>query len=144
MKNITAIFFILSFCINTCFAKSNKSIQQPIVGTWKYINKTAVNEFDKINYKNKADIISVEYFTFDASNHFYHYFLNKNGEVVKSMRGSWKIFDDKIQIKYKDIKFTLLTDFFFIGNDLILGKNFNHVVFTSVNNSTDNLAMSIN
>jgi hypothetical protein len=143
MKNTIAIFFILLVSMNLSFAKKNKSIAHPIVGAWKYINKTSVSEFDKITYKNTSEIVTAEYFKFDADNHFCHYFLNNNGEVVKSMSGSWKMMDNKIQIKYKDIKFTLLTDFFFIGTDLILGKNFNHVVFTSVNKTLDNLAMAI-
>ena len=141
MKNIFYILFILVISNNNSFAKKTKTIQHPIVGTWKYSNKTSVNEFEKLQNATTKQTITTEYFMFNSDKNFNHYFIGENDVIVKSLCGSWKLVDNKIQIKYNDVKFELLTDFFFIGNDLILGKTFNHIVFTTANN-LDNIAMA--
>lgn len=40
------------------------------------------------------------------------------------------MFNNKIKINYSKIDFDLSLTYFFIDNDLILGENFNHVIFT--------------
>ena len=59
--------------------------------------------------------------------------LYMNCIAIKSMKGKWKLTGDKISIIYNDIDYIVYSEYFYIGKDLVLGKNFNHVVFTREN-----------
>ena len=63
----------------------------------------------------------------------------KNGVLTK---GKWKIVDDKIKITYADIDFQLMLSYFFIDKDLVLGQNFNHVIFTKDANGMENINLA--
>ena len=60
-------------------------------------------------------------------------FFDHKNNLAKTLNGKWKVLDDKIKIEYSDINFICTVDYFFIGNDLVLGLNFNHVIFTKEN-----------
>jgi hypothetical protein len=50
--------------------------------------------------------------------------------LIRTLKGKWKASGDKIKIVYSDVDYALSLDFFFIDKDLVLGQNFNHVIFT--------------
>jgi hypothetical protein len=63
-----------------------------------------------------------------------------NGNSVKTLNGKWKFSGNAIIIRYTGIDYTLISEYFYIGKDLVLGKNFNHVVFTKENTDFQDMA----
>lgn len=122
------------------YAQKNKSAN-PVEGTWKYTRQSAANEFRQVLDILPIKEYSSEYFVFDPNHKFKHEFMNENGIVVKTLRGNWKTNGDKIRIVYTDIKYTLNVDYFFLDKDLVLGQNFNHVIFTKNNMAEERIAL---
>lgn len=128
MKKLLILLLFLTMA-GSAIAK-HKATKDPFIGTWKFTNQTAVNDFQKAFAYNKQSEIKSEYFTFESNHTFKHDFLDKNGNLLKSLSGKWKSSGEKINIKYADIYFNLSIKYFFIDNDLVLGQNFSHVIFT--------------
>lgn len=123
-------FFLMCFvaAVVTALAQRKNETKDPFIGTWKFSNKSAVNDFQKV-FQDKRDYPS-EYFTFESNHTFIHEFYDKKNNLVKALKGKWKSVNDKISISYTDIDFNLITTYFFIGKDLVLGQNFSHVIFS--------------
>lgn len=140
MKNL--LFFILfAATIGNTFAKKNANNNSPVLGTWKFTKKSAINEFQQVQTINKAEAIKDEYFIFLDKNKFQHQFVNDKGIVVKTLKGTWKTDNSKIKIEYHELDYKLNVDYFFIGTDLVLGQNFSHVIFTKDNLNDQNVTM---
>lgn len=133
-------FFLMWFVavFVTALAQRKDETKNPVIGSWKFSNQSFVNDFQPVlNYKRNYPC---EYFTFESNHDFKHDFYDQKNNLVKTLTGKWKVNDGKIKIQYSEINFTLTVDYFFIGKDLVLGLNFNHVIFTKEN--TDyNVAM---
>jgi GH43 family beta-xylosidase len=141
-KLLKALFFILlvfGMSLLVC-AQKNKSAN-PVEGTWKYTRQSATNDFRHVLDITPVKEYSSEYFIFDKNNKFRHEFLNENGIIVKTLKGNWKTSGDKIRIVYTDIKYSLNVDYFFLDKDLVLGQNFNHVIFTKNNMADERIAL---
>ena len=140
MKNL--LFFILfAATIGNTFAKKNANNNSPVLGTWKFTKKSAINEFQQVQLMNKNETVKEEFFVFSAKNKFQHQFINDKGVVVKTLTGTWKADKSKIKIDYKELDYILSVDYFFIGTDLVLGQNFSHVIFTKDNLNDQNITM---
>ena len=77
--------------------------------------------------------IRTEYLTFEDNSKFKHEFLDKDGAIVRTLKGKWKAVGDKIKMEYADVDYDLLLNYFFLENDLVLGQHFNHIIFTKDN-----------
>ena len=104
----------------------------PVTGAWKYSSQSAQNDFQLVLNMHVQNY-STEYFVFEANNKFRHEFINNNGVIVKSLTGKWKTIGDKIKIDYSGIHYSINVGYFFLDKDLVLGQNFNHVIFTKDN-----------
>lgn len=126
-------FFLMCFVAITvtALAQRKNETKDPFIGTWKFSSKTVVNDFQKL-FVHKRDY-PIEYFTFEANHTFKHDFYDGKKNLVKTLNGKWKSVGDLIQIKYSTIEVELLTHYFFIDKDLVLGQNFSHVIFTREN-----------
>ena len=125
----------------TTLAQRKDETKNPIVGTWKYVTQSDNNDFQKVKINVLKQDYQIELFIFESNNHFKHKFLDFEGNVVKVLEGKWKAATDKIKISYTDIDYTLNLDYFFLDKDLVLGKNFSHVIFTMDNVSDKNIAL---
>ena len=112
----------------TALAGKKNETKTPFIGTWKFSNQSALNDFQKVA-QNKQDC-QTEYFTFNTDHSFTQDFLDAKKNLIKTLKGKWKSNGDKINITYYDIDFNLNTTYFFIDKDLVLGQNFNHIIFT--------------
>ena len=112
----------------TALAQRKDETKNPVIGTWKFSKQTTINEFQKL-FKYKRTY-PTELFTFESNHSFRHELLDTKNNIVKIFNGNWKSVHEKIVIDYDDIDFKLVTDYFFLGNDLVMGKNFSHVIFT--------------
>ena len=127
------LFFWVCLTIANLTAVS-KPANQPmnqIIGTWKFSSQSKINDFQKV-FTNQPEY-QTEFFTFNPNHTFVHEFTDENGNAIKSMNGKWKLMGDKISIIYNDIDYIVYSEYFYIGKDLVLGKNFNHIVFTREN-----------
>jgi hypothetical protein len=132
---------LLTALLTICSAAFTKNKDQhPIMGTWKYSNQSVVNDLQPVLNTVPQNAYTSEYFTFGVKNNFKHEFFNEKGEVVKTLTGKWKSMGDKVKIEYNDIHYSIFVDYFFLDNDLVLGQNFNHVIFTR--NDVYNLDLS--
>ena len=111
-------------------AQKQKETNNPIIGTWKYTNHSIKNDFQQVLSATSRKDYENEYFIFASNNKFRHEFVDRDGNVVKVLHGKWKTFGEKINIDYSDIDYTVNSGYFFIDKDLVLGQNFNHVIFT--------------
>ncbi|HUM51082.1 MAG TPA: hypothetical protein PK431_04675 [Chitinophagales bacterium] len=140
MRNL--LFFILfAATIGNTFAKKNAINNSPVLGTWKFTKKSAINEFQQVQLMNKNETVKEEFFVVSAKNKFQHQFVNDKGIVVKTLTGTWKADKSKIKIEYHELDYKLNVDYFFIGTDLVLGQNFSHVIFTKDNLNDQNITM---
>lgn len=130
MKTILLLICFLTIAI-TGLAEQKKESTNPIVGTWKFSSQSAINDFQKV-FNNQNDYKN-EYFMFEPNKSFKHDFVNDAGILVKTLKGKWKLVGDKIRIEYSDIDYSITISYFYIGTDLVLGQNFNHVIFTKEN-----------
>jgi hypothetical protein len=137
MKKVLFVMCLVVITI-TALAGTKNETQNPIVGTWKFSSQSAINDFQKV-FNNKNDY-KTEFFMFESDKTFKHDFVNKSGNLVKTMKGKWKLVGNKINIVYSDIEYSMTLEYFYIGKDLILGQNFNHVVFTKENADFQNMA----
>lgn len=139
MKNLLLILLLLS-TIGSAIAKKDKRNKEPFVGSWKFTNQSIKNDFQEV-FANKQLNCTDEYFTFKPDATFKHEFFDKKGNLLKSLKGKWKSLGDKIKIEYSDINFGLIISYFFLDNDLVLGQNFNHIIFTRNKADFQNLAL---
>lgn len=123
------------------YAKKNKS-SSPVCGAWKYEKSSVINDFQRISNQSPYKDAKTELLVFNENNEFKHDFIDKDNHIYKTLTGKWKIVGDKIKITYTDIDFQLTLNYFFIDKDLVLGQNFNHIIFTKDvlnTNADDNL-----
>lgn len=125
----TFFLLMLAISLTTLAQRKNQSIN-PIVGSWKISNQSKMNDFQKVFDQNQSGNIQTELLTFEFNNKFKHEFMDGNGNVLKTLKGKWKAAGSKIKIDYSDIEYNLTVDYFFLEKDLVLGQNFNHVIFT--------------
>ena len=130
MKKLILIAAIYTSLVVTAFGKGAGEEKASLVGSWKYSTESAVNDLQKITDNISKLDYSTEYFIFQDNNKFVHEFINKNGETVKTLKGKWKVFNNKIKIEYADFNYSLNLDYFFLDKDLVLGQNFNHIIFS--------------
>ena len=128
--------------VGSAIAQKNKDTKSPIIGSWKFSNQSKLNDFQKVFENKKQNDFKSEYFTFEANHSFKHEFIDKDDNLVKTLKGKWKAVGNKIKIEYSDIDYTLTVDYFFIDKDLVLGQNFNHVIFTQDNFFNNNVALN--
>lgn len=126
MRTLFLLIYFVTISVTT-IAQKKYETENPIVGSWKFTSQSAVNDFQKV-FRNSANC-QTQYFTFDTDHHFKHDFLDKDNNLIKSMKGKWKFSGNKIKIEYSDVDYKLAVEYFYIGSDLVLGKNFNIVVF---------------
>lgn len=138
MKNLLLILLLLTTA-GSAIAKKNKEYRNPFIGSWKFTNQSIKNDFQQV-LNNKQVLYTNEYFTFESNSSFKHEFVDKEGNLVKTLKGKWKSAGDKIKIEYSDIDFNLTISYFFLDKDLVLGQNFNHVIFTKNNIDFQNVA----
>ncbi len=129
--------FLSIIVINTFAQKRNES-KSPIIGSWKFTRQSTLNDFQKV-FKEKS--YQAELFTFSGNQTFKHEFVDASEQVIKVLKGKWKIANDKIQIKYADVDYEVYIDYFFLESDLVLGQNFSHVIFKKLDNEERNLTM---
>jgi hypothetical protein len=121
---LAALFTSITFS-----TKANEG-KELLVGSWKYSTQSSVNDFQKITNTVSKDDYSTEYFIFEKNNKFRHEFINKDAEIVRSLKGKWKLVNNKIKIEYVEPNYSLTLDYFFLDQDLVLGQNFNHIIFS--------------
>lgn len=121
---LAALFTSVTFS-----TKANEG-KELLVGSWKYSTQSSVNDFQKITNTVSKDDYSTEYFIFEKNNKFRHEFINKDAEIVRSLKGKWKLVNNKIKIEYAEPNYSLTLDYFFLDQDLVLGQNFNHIIFS--------------
>ena len=134
-------FFLMCFVAVsvTALAQRKNETKNPLLGSWKFSNQTEINDFQKVlKYKRNYP---TEYFIFESNHDFKHDFYDQKNNLAKTLKGKWKSQDDNITIIYSDIKFSFVTSYFFIDKDLVLGQNFNHVIFTKEKADDINVAM---
>lgn len=125
------ILFFVAISTNTnTFGKSHHVVKNTIIGSWKYTTKTIINDFQRISNINLKTEYSTEYFIFSSDKSFRHEFLNKEGAVVKVLTGKWKLYNKKIKIDYVNFSYNLNLDYFFLDKYLVLGQNFNNIIFS--------------
>lgn len=129
MKKVLLIALIIATSIGGYAKKVNQN-NSLVVGTWKYTRSSSVNSLQKLSSILPALSYKSEYFVFQPDNKFKHEFVDENNNVVKTIKGTWKLSDNKIKISYSDIDFQFVVDYFFLDKDLVLGQNFNHIIFT--------------
>lgn len=127
------IVFLVLFTILSLPSFSKKNIQpvNRIIGTWKFSKQTQYNDLQHIPNNDMG--FQTEFFTFEPNHRFTHEFTGEIGQTVRLLKGNWKFEGDKLRIDYSGIHYSLTTDYFYIDSDLVLGKNFNHVIFTRYN-----------
>lgn len=140
MKNLFFMLLAMLLSISAIAQRKNET-QKPFIGNWKFSNKSKNNDFQKvfdgstiINYKS-------EIFKFATNGTFKHDFIDTKGNTVRTLEGKWKSTGDKINIKYTEIDYELSLSYFFIDQDLVLGQNFNHVIFTKEINFENPITM---
>ena len=138
MRTLFLLMFFVSISVTTLAQRKSETVN-PIVGSWKFTSQSAVNDFQKV-FRNSGNY-QTQYFTFDADHQFKHDFLDKDNNLIKSMKGKWKFSGSKIKIEYADVDYKLAMDYFYIGSDLVLGQNFNNVVFEKSNVDFQNVAL---
>ncbi|MFN8237537.1 MAG: lipocalin family protein [Chitinophagales bacterium] len=140
MKKLLFLLCLVTMGVTALAARKNDT-QNPIVGSWKFSRQSKQNEFRKVMNNNAHEDYKTEYFIFEGDNKFRHEFVNEKGTVVKVLKGKWKTTGDKIKIEYADIDYNLTISYFFLDNDLVLGQNFNHVIFSKDNADNQNYAL---
>ncbi len=140
MKNKLTILLLLTM-LGSAYAQKKKDENNPIIGSWKFSNQSAKNDFQKVFENGQNKDLKSEFFTFDPNHTFKHDFISKSGILLKSLKGKWKSIGDKIRIEYSDIDFSLSFSYFFLDKDLVLGQNFSHVIFTKDNIDFQNVAI---
>ena len=139
MKTLLLLAALLTALTINLFGKEINEEKNLLVGSWKYSTESAVNDFQKVSNTLLKQDYSAEYFIFEPNNRFRHEFITKAGEIVKTMKGKWKVLTNKIKIEYADFNYSLNLDYFFLDKDLVLGQNFNHVIFSKdIDNDMDN------
>ena len=139
MKTLLLLAALLTALTINLFGKEINEEKNLLVGSWKYSTESAVNDFQKVSNTLLKQDYSAEYFIFEPNNRFRHEFITKAGEIVKTMKGKWKVLNNKIKIEYADFNYSLNLDYFFLDKDLVLGQNFNHVIFSKdIDNDMDN------
>lgn len=140
MKKLLLLMCFVTTGVTALAVKKNDA-QNPIVGSWKFSRQSNQNEFRKVMPNNAHEDYKTEYFIFEGDNKFRHEFVNEKGAVVKVLKGKWKTNGDKVKIEYEDIDYNLTISYFFLDNDLVLGQNFNHVIFSKDNTDNQNYAL---
>lgn len=131
MKTTFLILMLISISTITLAQRKNEA-SKPYIGTWKFSRQSENNDFKKVFSSNSIKS-SYEYLTFEANGKLKHQFVNQQNEVIKTLDGKWKELNGKIKITYNDFDITLTVDYFFLADDLVLGQNFNHVIFSKEN-----------
>ena len=142
MKKVLWITVFLAILTST-FSKNRKESNSPLIGTWKYTAHSVENNFQYIFNSVCKQSYSTEFFIFENNNVFRHEFINNLGNVVKILKGKWKSINDKVTITYSDVKFSISVDYFFLDKDLVLGRDFNHVIFSRSTIDLENIAMKM-
>ncbi len=137
-QDMKTLLLILTIAISFTTIAKPKDDKSPIIGSWKFSKQSISNEFQKV-FRNTD--YQTEYFTFAPNHTFSHQFVDKDGNIVKSLQGKWNSTGGKINILYSDIDYNLNMTYFFLDKDLVLGQNFSHVIFTK-DNTDVNTAMN--
>jgi hypothetical protein len=132
MKTLIILFLSVAFTGNGWAFNKGKSAS-PIVGSWKYDRQSEVNDFQPVLNTEQKTTVS-EYFVFEQNNRFRHVFMDEKGNIIKQLSGKWKVLGDKVTISYNELNYTVNVDYFFLDKDLVLGQNFNHVIFKREDN----------
>ena len=77
----------------------------------------------------------------ELNNKLNNYFIDLPTNYEKILTDNNFNNEYKIKIEYKDVDYKLAMDYFYIGSDLILGQNFNNVVFEKSNVDFQNVAL---
>jgi hypothetical protein len=138
MRTLFLLMYFATISVTTLANRKNET-ENPIVGSWKFTSQSTVNDFQKVF--GSSGNYQTQYFTFDANHQFKHDFLDKDNNFIKSMKGKWKFAGNKIIIEYSNVDYKLAMSYFYIGTDLVLGQNFNIVVFEKSNIDFQNVAL---
>ncbi len=138
MKNLLLTAALASMlCIS--YAGSKPKNKSPLTGVWNFTNASKTVDFAESKIFVSAD---KEQFIFNADFTFSHVFLSKDNQTLKSLKGIFTLEGSKICMRYTDVDFTLDTQYFFIGNDLVLGSALSHFIFTK--DTGNNMEMAEN
>lgn len=118
---------VLSGMLCISYAGGKPKNKSPLTGTWNFTNASKTVDFADSKIFVSAD---KEQFIFNADFTFSHVFLSKDNRTLKSLKGTFTLEGNKISMHYADVDFTLNTQYFFIGNDLVLGSALSHFIFT--------------
>ena len=129
MKTTFFLMFTVALSVTTLAQRKNET-KNPIIGSWKFSNQSVINDFQKAFENKQYRDCKTEYFTFAPNHSFKHNFIDKDGLPIKTLTGKWKSIGSKIKIDYTEIDFSFITSYFFLDQDLVLGQNFSHVIFT--------------
>lgn len=140
MKTTFLFLMLISLSTITLAQKKNET-SKPFVGTWKFSRQSAINDFQKAFENSQTLKATYEYLNFEANGKIKHLFVNNENVVIKTLEGKWKEQNGKIKITYNDFDINLSVDFFFLGDDLVLGQNFNHVIFSKENLIDNSITM---
>lgn len=135
---LLALFAVISL---TTFAQRKENANSPLNGSWKYSRQSVKNDFQFVGNSKTAVQHATEELIFEGKNQFRHEFLDKDGFVVKVLKGKYSIQNDKVKIVYADIKYELTVDYFFIGDELVLGNNFQHIILSKQDLNAGNVAL---
>jgi hypothetical protein len=143
MKKLLFLLSLLAMTVST-FAQGRNETKASLMGTWKFSKKTVINDYEMV-FKNIQTYQS-EYYTFEPNNIFTHDFFDKEGNLIRTLTGHWKSNKDKINLKYDEVAFNIKLDYHFtdIGNDLVFGQDFNHVILTKavILSESENVALN--
>lgn len=122
------ILFCLATVVLSASAQQIKLVEQKITGTWKFSKKTVLNDYEQV-FKN-IQVYETEYYTFNANRSFQHFFIDKEGNLVKMLNGSWRSNGEKIHLKYKDVDYKISLDYHFTDYNLVFVRDHNMVILT--------------
>ncbi|HNF48010.1 MAG TPA: hypothetical protein PKO18_00910 [Chitinophagales bacterium] len=119
---------IIGLLFNTHAKPTKKAISSPVIGSWKHYNSAMLTK-NNLGYKSRPELnYSKEEFTFYDNATFKHDFINEDGILIKSLKGKWSATNNKIDLVYDNLAYNLSTNYFFIGDELVIGQAFNHII----------------
>ena len=140
MKSTFFLLLVFALSVNVVAQRKNET-QKPFIGYWKFSTKSKSNDFQKVFNGSEAVAYKSEFFMFATDGTFKHDLLDTEVNLIRTFHGKWKSSSDKIKIKYAEFDYDLELNYFFIDKDLVLGQNFNHVIFTKEINFENPITM---
>lgn len=123
----------------TALAQRKDETKNPLTGIWKFTQQSVMSTDRELS--GFFPVYKTEYFVLSHDEKFKHVFLDEEGTVVKVLEGKWEDSGNTLYIRYSGIKYKFSTNYFFIGDELILGDDFKYITFTKQQEDEQNLAL---